>query len=511
MVSQGFSVEKSDFTPNWGHVVTVLSWRRYAPWAAAIFTAVISMIGSGNAAYWGDEAASVLSATRPLSTLWPMLMQVDAVHGLYYLFLHGWVAIFGTGEFATRFPSAIGVGIAAAGLWLLVSRLSGPRLAGLTVLCFAILPRVTVVGSEARGYAFAVAAVTWMVYGFMRLYQAYPRRQGWWWLWSLLTALACILFMYTALILLVIGVWLLIDRRRHALLRRTIIFGAIGILLASPLIVLAVLGQRGQVGFLATRPPGVEGVLVNQWFGNPIFAVLAWGLMIVAVGFAIRRWRVKGADRAVSATMFLALWVVVPPLTLALISIVAPSYSQRYVIICTPAIAALLALGIRELTRLFPKPHAAIAVAMVVVLACAALPSYLDQRGPTGKDHSDFRRIAQLIDAQAEPGDTVLFDSGLRNSRKPRLAFNLYPDSFDGLKDPGLLTPYAETTGLWDVLRPVPETTVSPESDGVWLAVARKGKAAKIALASLQQQGFTVSSTKKLHFTTVYHLQRTQP
>lgn len=481
--------------------------RRAAPWLVGLFALVVSALGSGRAAYWGDEAASVMSATRPLDTLWPMLGTVDAVHGLYYVVLHGWVSIFGTGEFAVRFPSAIGVGVAAAGLWLLVTRLSGPRLATLSALIFAILPRVTVVGSEARSYAWAVAGVVWTVYGFIRLYQAYPRRRGWWWVWSVLVAVSCILFMYTAFSLLIIGLWLLLDRQRRTRLRRTIAFGALGLMLAAPVVIIA-FGQRGQVGFLANRPPGWNGVLVTQWFGNPVFAVLGWGLMLGAVIAAFLRFRKHGPSRSSAATSFLSIWVVLPPILLALISILSPSYSQRYVIICTPAIAVLMALGLREIARLLPRPRTALVLVMVVVLAGAALPSYLAQRSPTGKDHSDLRRIAATIGEQAKPGDTVLFDLNIRNSRKPRLAFHLYPDAFVGLRDPGLVTPYEQTDGLWDITRPVDETSVSPQSDTVWLAVATGAKAVDRDLAALAAQGFTELNSTNLYRTTIYQLVR---
>src|SRR5450432_27004 len=47
---------------------------------------LVSFAGSWNPSFWGDEAASIMSAERPLSTLWAELSHIDAVHGLYYLF-----------------------------------------------------------------------------------------------------------------------------------------------------------------------------------------------------------------------------------------------------------------------------------------------------------------------------------------------------------------------------------------------------------------------------------------
>ena len=43
-----------------------------------------------------------------------MLGNVDAVHGLYYVLMHGWFQIFPTTEFWSRAPSGLAVGGAGA-------------------------------------------------------------------------------------------------------------------------------------------------------------------------------------------------------------------------------------------------------------------------------------------------------------------------------------------------------------------------------------------------------------
>ena len=67
----------------------------------------VAFIGAGVPSYWGDEAASVMSASRSLPSLFGLLAHIDAVHGLYYLFLHFWIQLFGSGEAVVRLPSAI--------------------------------------------------------------------------------------------------------------------------------------------------------------------------------------------------------------------------------------------------------------------------------------------------------------------------------------------------------------------------------------------------------------------
>ena len=65
--------------------------------------------------FWWDEAAtismppigpSVICSNR--SPIW------DAVHGLYYILMHGWFALVGTGEFTARLPGVLALGVGAA-------------------------------------------------------------------------------------------------------------------------------------------------------------------------------------------------------------------------------------------------------------------------------------------------------------------------------------------------------------------------------------------------------------
>lgn len=80
---------------------------RRSPDAAGIAAAatLISVIGASRPSLWFDEAATISAAThRSLPELWRLLTHIDAVHGLYYLFMHGWFAVFPATEFWSRLP-----------------------------------------------------------------------------------------------------------------------------------------------------------------------------------------------------------------------------------------------------------------------------------------------------------------------------------------------------------------------------------------------------------------------
>src|SRR5690242_2085253 len=129
------------------------------PLLVGVTAAAVSLGGAGRPSFWYDEAATIsASYSRSLRQLWQMLSNVDAVHGLYYLFMHGWFALFPPTEFWSRAPSALAVGAAAAGVVVLGNQFSSRTVAVSAGIICGILPRATWAGIEARPYAFTMMA-----------------------------------------------------------------------------------------------------------------------------------------------------------------------------------------------------------------------------------------------------------------------------------------------------------------------------------------------------------------
>ena len=100
--------------------------RRLDPWLIAVLAAAISAGWAGRPSLWFDEGATIsASANRTLPELWKLLGHIDAVHGLYYLLMHGWFAIFPPTEFWSRFPSCLAIGGAAAGVVVFTRQFAG--------------------------------------------------------------------------------------------------------------------------------------------------------------------------------------------------------------------------------------------------------------------------------------------------------------------------------------------------------------------------------------------------
>ncbi|RSS50106.1 glycosyltransferase family 39 protein, partial [Streptomyces sp. WAC06614] len=140
---------------------------RYAaltvPLVPALWTLALGLWGlSRQDSVWRDEAATWQVAQRPAGAIWHMLDQVDAVHGLYYLLMHGLFEVFGAGTTTLRLPSVLALAGAAAAVAVTGRRLAGPGRAGRWTglgagLALGLLPAVQFHLQEGRPYALVTA------------------------------------------------------------------------------------------------------------------------------------------------------------------------------------------------------------------------------------------------------------------------------------------------------------------------------------------------------------------
>src|SRR3977135_2992832 len=141
---------------------TQLPGRLADPLGVAVFAAVVCAAGAARPSLWFDEAATISASTRSVPELWRLLHNIDAVHGLYYLAMHGWFTIFPATEFWSRLSSCLAVGLAAAGVVVVGKQFSTRTVAVCAGVVFTILPRITWAGIEARSYALTAAAAVWL-------------------------------------------------------------------------------------------------------------------------------------------------------------------------------------------------------------------------------------------------------------------------------------------------------------------------------------------------------------
>jgi mannosyltransferase len=262
--------------------------RTLDPLIVAALATAVSLAGAGRPSFWYDEAATIsASYSRSLGQLWRMLGNVDAVHGLYYLLMHGWFQVFAPMEFASRVPSALAVGGAAAGVVVLARQFS-PRTVALASGAFcAILPRTTWAGIEARPYAWSMLAAVWLTVLLVRAARRDDVRA--WLAYGAGVGASILLDAYLVLMPLAHLVFLCACGRTRTVLVR---FGAASVLAVSALapLLAVVAGQAHQIKWVP--PVGrrtVEDVVVQQYFErSPPFAVLSALLVAAAIALSLR-------------------------------------------------------------------------------------------------------------------------------------------------------------------------------------------------------------------------------
>jgi hypothetical protein len=189
--------------------------RRRAPWAVlmggrvadallvGIIAAVISGISAGNPSFWYDEAATISGATRTLPELARLIINSDAAHPFYYLLMHGWFDLVPRDEFWARVPSWVAMGFAAGGLVVLAKLMATRAIAIAAGVIFAILPRVTAAGIEARPYGLTCLAAVWLT---VVLVIAVRRARAIiWLLYAVLLTVSVLLNIYLLLMIVVHG------------------------------------------------------------------------------------------------------------------------------------------------------------------------------------------------------------------------------------------------------------------------------------------------------------------
>lgn len=392
----------------------------------------------------------------------------DAVHAVYYLVIGLWSRAVGSSELALRAPSAVAVAVAASTLVWVFRHFNRPGTGAVAGIVFAVLPRTTYMGAEARSYALGAALSALIVLLALRTMRRGRLQDAA--LLALVTAAGTAVFVYSALVVAAAIAYLLLTvavqaRRGGAWSGRAVAMtiGAllVGVSAAAPLMVIIV-GQKSQIAWLGSQPVvNVWTVLAEPWAeSSATVAILGTGLLLVAIWR--RRIVLNGAGKSLIA--LLLCWTFVPGIALlALNAVDGPLYTSRYLSFVTPGVAGLLAVGLRyALNR-------RVAVAALLILLLAAAPTYVTQRTATAKGGADLRQVADYIATHTHRSDGFVFEKAQTVALDPRQALAAYPDRFAGLRDIALVQQFPATGTFSDTTRQLDFTVLDSASDRVWL------------------------------------------
>ena len=427
-----------------------------APLAVGLVGLTIALVGIGVPSVWYDEAATITSATRSWQQLGAMIGNVDLVHAAYYALMHVVFDLVGYSPVALRVPSAIAIGVAAALTVVLGRVLDRPRLGVIGGLLFCLLPRTTWAGTEGRSYALTAALAVALTV--VLVLASRDNRRSLWILYAVLVVLSCIVFVYLALVVVAHAAtmlwWFAYSRSRAwPPAARWARWTALATAVVVPFGI-GVVGQSGQVHWL--KAPGANTpreVFENQWFfTSPVFAIVGWALLVIGAFLLLRR------SRGLSPASVLLPALVLPTVLLLVLSAaVTPVYTPRYLTMCTPFVALVMAVAIE---RMRPLPLVPVAL---LAIAALAVPQIVAQRQPEAKEHASWSAVADLISAERagdgpEVTTAIVYGAVQRHPiATSRVMAYSYPDAFAGTVDVTLGTPAAETGELWETRIPLSE------------------------------------------------------
>lgn len=405
-----------------------------------LLTAIAAAVRCGTLSFqslWLDEISTVAEAGRPWHELLVALVSPQQGYPLYILGMRLWVTLWGTGEAALRWPSAL-AGLASVPLlWLLGRRLYGWTAGLLAAALLALSPLAVWYSQEAKAYAFLMLLTT---AGWLLLWEAVeegsPRC---WWAFAVVTALA--LFVHRLAILSTVGYLLYalyVARQgrftgRH---RRLLVALLLVVLLATLAGLWLAMDQTGgsrQFGSqrnwtsltntfsqfsLRISPRAPEpGQGPDRRAGLLAFALLG----LAGVAQLILDVRAGGLRRR--RAVFLASYVGAPLGAFFALYLVRPFYHERYLLSVLPGYLLLLAVGGVALYRggvwlvragrggwaLLLGGIALAGVLVPLALSWHQLQEWTLDRRPSKEQ---FREATRYLQEHLHPGDLVIVHPG---------------------------------------------------------------------------------------------------
>ena len=433
---------------------------------AALAAAVMAVLGvwglARDSSMGNDEVATRWAALLSLHQLAHLLRHVDAVHGLYYLLMHGWMAV-GTSPAVMRIPSVIAMVVAVALIVIIGRRLTGSGWAGLFAgLILALTPAISYYAQTARSYALVFACVVGSTLALLHILAAEARareaRAGEasaaedeagrarpavfrYLVYAVLLIVGGYLNELSLLVVAAHAVTVLLARYGRRVITAWAAVAAISVIVVLPLAALSA-REDGAVAWIAR--PGLVSlrILIHDYFGvTTAVAVLLFCCAVAAVLPPLHRGRrapgpAWWSQGGVSVPSVAAPLLAVPGALLFLESLVArPLYVDRYVLYGEAGAALLAGAGAlrigRWLAGVTDRRMLLWVPGVVVCVLALVLQLAPQQRVRTPQSRLfDFGGPSRYLAAHAQPGDGVLFFS--KFYRKARLG---YPADYRNVTD----------------------------------------------------------------------------
>ena len=387
---------------------------------------------------WLDEAISVHDARLPYGTMLHTQALVDVHPPLYFTVLWATTRITGFGELAVRMPSIV-LGVACIPLVYLLGKEAYDRRTGAVAsVLVGFAPLLVWYSQEARMYMLLMVLSVCALWAQLRILRrcgvgldgSPADRAGWGgpWPWAVYTV-CTIAMAWTQYF----GLWqvafqqavflgvILVRWRRGRSLRGLVRAWAVSAaLILAALVPLALLARQqfsvhqatGQAFGVAVHGPdaghlGIYSVITNLAWGLVGYhsnAAMATMVALWPVGMLVALVLLGRRARPVSA--FLVGAVVTPVALMFVLGVLKSNlFEIRYMSTIVPILFLLTARAVATLTT--SRRATVAAMAVLVAVLCIGLVD--QQTAASNPRRYDFREALRFVDAQARPGDVILY------------------------------------------------------------------------------------------------------
>jgi mannosyltransferase len=373
--------------------------------AAFILTASVALRFIALSPLWLDEAQTVEISHRSVSGLLSALRH-DGSPPLYYVLLHAWMKMFGTGSFAVRALSGV-LSVAALPLMWRVARHLGAsrRNAWVALLLLATNPFAIRYATETRMYSLVV--LLWLL-AFLAFRQVWLNGGVVWMAAAALSTAALLLTHYWALFLAAVvgAAALVVVRRRRGPALRVLVSLAVGALGLLPWLS-SLLFQLRHTGAPWGSPPSLATAFLTptEWAGvGPVGTadVLTFAyyllLLLALVGTATATGVLIGGRPRRPAVWIIGIGFATMLLGCVVGLTLSSAYAPRYSSMALVPFLLAAAAGFRALPARWWLPGVA-AVCVLALVVSAALPA---------KARSQADQVADALRV-ASPHDVVVF------------------------------------------------------------------------------------------------------
>ena len=381
-------------------------------WCILLLASGVRFYGFTTSAIWCDEGSSLMLSDYSLPGIW--FHAAHDVHPpLYFMLLHGWIALFGDSLVSIRTLSVLpGIATVLLGIWL-VRLIATQRAALLAGLLLALLPIAVRYSQEVRMYSllgmWLIAATIALVY-----WVKAPHKSRYLAVYTVLMAAAFYTHYFTAFCVIAHWLYLLLSGRSTGwLIKRPAwwLANAVIVLLFLPWLPGLIdllqhmdeLKAGGDVGWEpaveARSLPAMMWQFLLQDEGDNLPWPLFW-LAPVSLCAGIVWMAVRDATPN-KFRMLVATYTLVPILAIFALSFISPLFIERYLMFAALGLPLLAGIAIDHLL----KHRRALAIAL---LALFIGTETVGLRSNFSDEADHFDRLVERVNQQFQPGDRIV-------------------------------------------------------------------------------------------------------